>query len=42
MHPIHIDAYIDSGALGFRVDYNKPTENIALELTMSEEDAHLF
>lgn len=44
MHPIHfdIDAYIDSGALGFRVDYNKATENIALELIMSEEDAHYF
>ena len=44
MHPVNfdIDAYIDSGALGFRVDYNKPTENIQLKLTMSEQDAHYF
>ena len=44
MHPVNfdIDAYIDSGALGFRVDYNKPTENIALKLIMTEKDAHYF
>ncbi|GAA5184233.1 hypothetical protein GCM10023345_14380 [Acinetobacter kookii] len=44
MHPVNfdIDAYIESGALGFRVDYNKPTHNVALKLTMTEEDAHYF
>ncbi len=44
LHPVNfdIDAYIESGALGFRVDYSKPTENIKLKLTMSEADAHYF
>lgn len=44
MHPVNfdIDAYIDSGALGFRVDYTKPTENVSLKLIMTEEDAHYF
>ncbi len=34
MHPVNfdIDAYIDSGALGFRVDFNKPTDNVELKL----------
>ena len=44
MHPVDfdIDAYIDSGALGFRVDYNQATQNIVLKLIMSEQDAHFF
>lgn len=44
MHPVNfdIDEYIDSGALGFRVDFNQPTENITLKLHMSEADAHYF
>ena len=44
MHPVDfdIDAYIDSGALGFRVDYNQATQNIVLKLIMSEQDAHDF
>ncbi len=44
MHPVDfdIDAYIDSGALGFRVDYNQATQNIVLKLIMSEQDAHYF
>ena len=42
LHPVNfdIDEYIDSGALGFRVDFNQPTENVTLKLTMSEADAH--
>src|SRR5690606_39365443 len=31
-----------SGALGFRVDFNHPTENVMLKLSMSESDAHYF
>lgn len=44
LHPVNfdIDAYIDSGALGFRVDFNKPTEVVDLELIMSEADALYF
>ena len=44
MHPVDfdIDDYIDSGALGFRVDYNQATQNIVLKLIMSEQDAHDF
>lgn len=44
LHPVDfdIDAYIDSGALGFRVDFSKPTENVDLKLTMNEADAHYF
>ena len=44
LHPVDfdIDGYIDSGALGFRVDFNKPTEMIQLKLTMSERDALYF
>ncbi len=44
LHPVNfdIDEYIDSGALGFRVDFNQPTENITLKLHMSEADAHYF
>ncbi|MFW1860083.1 helix-turn-helix transcriptional regulator [Acinetobacter defluvii] len=44
LHPVDfdIDAYIDSGALGFRVDFNKPTENVALKLVMHEDDAQYF
>ena len=44
LHPVdfNIDKYIESGALGFRVDYSKPTENIQIKLTMSELDATYF
>lgn len=44
LHPVNfdIDAYIDSGALGFRVDFDKPTEHIDLELIMNEADALYF
>ncbi len=44
LHPVNfdIDAYIDSGALGFRVDFNKSTEHINLELIMNESDALYF
>lgn len=44
LHPVDfdIDAYIDSGALGFRVDFNKPTENVTLKLVMHEDDAQYF
>ncbi|MDR2061148.1 MAG: WYL domain-containing protein, partial [Acinetobacter sp.] len=44
LHPVNfdIDNYIESGALGFRVDYNKPTEQIQLKLTMSESTAKSF
>lgn len=44
LHPVNfdIDAYIDSGALGFRVDFSKPTENIELKLVMNEDDAQYF
>ena len=41
LHPVNfdIDEYIESGALGFRVDFSKPTETVALTLTMNEIDA---
>ena len=44
LHPVNfdIDHYIDSGALGFRVDYSKPTEQIQLKLTMTENTAKSF
>ena len=44
LHPVNfdIDAYIDSGALGFRVDFSKPTETIELKLVMNEDDAQHF
>ena len=44
LHPVNfeIDNYIESGALGFRVDYNKPTEQIQLKLTMTESTAKSF
>ncbi|OTG66033.1 helix-turn-helix transcriptional regulator [Acinetobacter silvestris] len=44
LHPVNfdIDVYIDSGALGFRVDFSKPTENIELKLLMNEDDALYF
>lgn len=44
MHPVNfdIDAYIESGALGFRVDFNKPTENIHLKLLMKDQEASYF
>lgn len=44
LHPVNfdIDAYIDSGALGFRVDFSKPTETIELKLVMNEDDAQYF
>ena len=44
LHPVNfdIDKYIDSGALGFRVDFNKATENVDLELYMHEADALYF
>lgn len=44
LHPVDfdIDTYIDSGALGFRVDFSKPTENVELKLIMHEDDAQYF
>ncbi len=44
LHPVDfdIDVYIESGALGFRVDYNKPTETVELKLVMSESTAQSF
>lgn len=44
LHPVNfdIDAYIESGALGFRVDFNQPTENIKLKLTLNEQEASFF
>lgn len=41
LHPVNfdIDEYIESGALGFRVDFSKPTEHVGLTLTMMEVDA---
>ncbi|WOE31813.1 MULTISPECIES: WYL domain-containing protein [unclassified Acinetobacter] len=44
LHPVNfdIDKYIESGALGFRVDYSKPTEYIQIKLQMSENDAMYF
>lgn len=44
LHPVgfDIDHYIDSGALGFRVDFSTPVENILLQLTMLERDSIYF
>ncbi|HQZ60233.1 MAG TPA: WYL domain-containing protein, partial [Acinetobacter sp.] len=44
LHPVNfdIDHYIESGALGFRVDYDKPTEQVQLKLTMTENTALSF
>ena len=44
LHPVNfdIDAYIESGELGFRVDFSKATENIQLKLTMQKADAIYF
>lgn len=44
VHPqnFELNDYIESGALGFRVDYNSPTEHIELKLTMSENTAQTF
>lgn len=44
LHPVNfdIDAYIESGALGFRVDFNQPTRNVDLVLYMNEADAQYF
>lgn len=44
MHPVNfdIDAYIESGALGFRVDFNQPTHHVDLVLYMNEADAQYF
>ena len=43
-HParFHIDEYIDSGALGFRLDPHQPTQDIELELVMQAEHAWTF
>ncbi len=38
----HVDEYIESGALGFRVDYDKPTEDIELKLTMNAKTVQFF
>ena len=44
LHPVNfeIDQYIETGALGFRVDYNQPTELVQLKLTMTENTAKSF
>lgn len=44
LHPVKfdIDEYIDSGALGFRVDFSQPTKNVELKLVMHEDDAQYF
>ena len=44
LHPVNfdIDAYIESGALGFRVDFSKPTENVHLKLLMKDQEAYYF
>ena len=44
LHPVDfdIDDYIESGALGFRFDYSKPTEMIQLKLTVNESTAQSF
>ncbi len=38
----NIDEYIESGELGFRVDYTQPTQNVQLKLTMNEANAYYF
>ncbi|MBF7682751.1 WYL domain-containing protein [Acinetobacter sp. B5B] len=44
LHPanFNIDEYIESGALGFRVELNKPTQNIHLELHMDHSISQMF
>lgn len=44
IHPtaFNIDEYIDSGALGFRLDPHQPTEDITLKLIMKPENAWTF
>ncbi|MCF8999931.1 helix-turn-helix transcriptional regulator [Acinetobacter nectaris] len=44
LHPanFNIDEYIESGALGFRVNYDQPTKNIQLKLKMTENTAQTF
>lgn len=44
LHPVDfdIDTYIDSGALGFRVDFNQPVESIDLKLVMNSADSLFF
>lgn len=44
LHPVNfdIDAYIDSGQLGFRVTPQQPVENIYLKLIMTEKGATTF
>ncbi|MDV2468772.1 WYL domain-containing protein [Acinetobacter chinensis] len=44
LHPVNfdIDSYIDSGALGFRVDFSKATENIELKLRVAESNLAYF
>lgn len=44
LHPLNfnIDEYIESGALGFRVNFNEPTQNISLQLTMDHGIAQMF
>ena len=44
LHPVNfdIDDYIESGALGFRVDFNRPTESVQLKLQMNESNAFFF
>lgn len=37
-----LDSYIDSGALGFRVDYHKITEQIQLKITLAEQNIQFF
>ena len=44
LHPVNfdIDHFIESGALGFRVDYAKATENVALQLIIRNHLAPTF
>lgn len=44
LHPanFNIDEYIESGALGFRVDFSVPTQNVQLELQMDHSIAQMF
>ena len=41
-HQFELDDYIESGALGFRVDYAQPTEQIQLKLTLSDSEIQFF
>lgn len=38
----NIDTYIESGALGFRINIDQPTEDILLQLTLRSENAWTF